>query len=323
MNRLQDLETFVAVVEAAGFSAAATRLDIATSAVSRRVAALERRLGVQLFHRTTRRLRLSESGRAFYDRCVRILADLEEAESAVAQAHGELRGRIRVALPMAFGLRHLNQPIAEFSRLHPNVEFDLDLNDRRVDVVEEGVDVAIRIGRLEDSSLMARPLFDARTLVTAAPAYLSARGTPRKPEELKEHVSLAYSNVADPGRWVYRDRRGEKASVRVPVGLTANSGDFLCAAAVAGQGLLLQPTFIAHAAIKRGELKAILTEYDWPRTPAYAVYPPTRHLSYRVRAFIDFIAERFSGIPYWDRDCDLDPLPRAGTLNDHENTSGA
>jgi len=300
MNRIMDLQTFVAVVETGTFTAAADRLEVAKSAVSRRIAALEARLGVQLFARTTRRLSLTESGQGFYEHCVRILADLEEAESAVMQAHGELRGHLRVALPVSFGLGHMSAPIAEFSRRHPQVEFDLDLNDRRVDLLEEGIDVALRIGRLQDSSLIARPLFQAATVVCAAPEYLERNGVPRTLADLSERVGLVYSNLRDPDRWVCRDREGNKLEVRVPVGMTANSGDFLCAAAAAGLGVTIQPTFIAYQSIKRGELVRILTDYQWPSTPAYAVYPPTRHLSYRVRAFIDFLVDYFSGVPYWD-----------------------
>lgn len=303
MDRFDDLQAFVAVVEAGSFTAAAERLDIAKSAVSRRISGLEERLGVQLLHRTTRRLSLTDTGQSFYEHSARILADLDEAEAAVAQEHGELRGNLRVALPMSFGLRHMSEPIAEFSRLHPRVTFDFHLNDRRIDLVEEGIDVAIRIARLADSSMIARRLFEARTVVCASPDYLERRGTPQTPEDLLDHDCLAYSNLADPGRWVCTDATGEKHAVDVHVAMTASSGDFLCAAAADGLGIAVQPTFIAGDAIGRGELLPILTEYDWPVTPAYAIYPPTRHLSYRVREFIDFLADRFADTPTWDQDC--------------------
>jgi DNA-binding transcriptional LysR family regulator len=303
MDRFDDLQAFVAVVEAGSFTAAAERLDIAKSAVSRRISGLEERLGVQLLHRTTRRLNLTDTGQSFYEHSARILADLDEAEAAVAQEHGELRGNLRVALPMSFGLRHMSEPIAEFSRLHPRVSFDFHLNDRRIDLVEEGIDVAIRIARLADSSMIARRLFEARTVVCASPDYLERRGTPQIPEDLLDHDCLAYSNLADPGRWACTDAAGEKHVVDVHVAMTASSGDFLCAAAADGLGIAVQPTFIAGDAIGRGELLPILTGYDWPVTPAYAIYPPTRHLSYRVREFIDFLADRFADTPSWDQDC--------------------
>ncbi|MGB5166563.1 MAG: LysR family transcriptional regulator, partial [Woeseiaceae bacterium] len=170
MDKFEDIQAFVAVVEAGTFTAAADRLDTAKSAVSRRVSALEERLGVQLLRRTTRVLNLTETGRAFYEHAKRILSDLEEAEAAVQQEHGELRGTLRVALPLSFGVRHMCGPIATFGKLHPQVQFDLDLNDRRVDLIEENMDVALRIGRLSDSSLIARRLFDAHSVVCASPS---------------------------------------------------------------------------------------------------------------------------------------------------------
>ena len=287
MDRFEELEVFVAVVEAGSFTAAADRLDIAKSAVSRRVSALEERLGVQLLRRTTRRLNLTETGQSFYEHSARILADLDEAEAAVAQEHGELRGTLRVALPLSFGIRHMSQPVAEFSRLHPRVSFELDLNDR-----------------LADSTLIARRLFEARTVLCASRSYLERRGTPREPEDLVDHHCLIYGNLPEPTRWVCTDQEGKRHSVDVHVAMSASSGDFLCASATEGLGIALQPTFIAGDAISRGELVPLLTDYAWPVTPAYAVYPPTRHLSYRVREFIDFLAAHFSGPLQWDRDCD-------------------
>lgn len=307
MDRFDELQVFVAVVEAGSFTAAADRLDIAKSAVSRRVSALEERLGVQLLRRTTRRLNLTETGQSFYEQSARILADLDEAEAAATQEHGELRGVLRVALPLSFGVRHMSEPIAAFSRLHPRVSFELDLNDRRVDLMAEGADLAVRIGRLADSTLIARRLFEARTVVCASPSYLELRGTPVTPEDLVDHDCLVYGNLPDPARWVCTDGDGARHTVDVRVAMSASSGDFLCAAAAEGLGVALQPTFIAGDAIGRGELVPILTGYAWPVTPAYAVYPPTRHLSYRVREFIDFLAGHFAGTPAWDRDCETCP----------------
>ena len=304
MDRFEDLQTFVAIVEAGSFTAAADRLDTAKSAVSRRLSALENRLGVQLIRRTTRRLNLTDTGRNFYEHSARILADLDEAEAAVLQEHGELRGSLRVALPLSFGVLHMGEPIAEFIRRHPRVTFDLDLNDRRVDLLEEGADLAVRIGSLRDSSLIARRLFDARTVVCASPAYLDEHGVPATPDDLQTHNCLVYGNLADPGKWVYKDSDGNKRHVDINVSMSATSGDFLCAAAGQGLGVVLQPTFLAGDKIRSGDLLPILTNFEWPVSPAYAVYPPTRHLSYRVRAFIDVLAEYFSGVPYWDEDCE-------------------
>ena len=303
MDRFEDLQAFVAVVEAGSFTAAAERLDAAKSAISRRVSALEERLGAQLLRRTTRRINLTETGRSFYERSARILADLDEAESAVAQEHGELRGTLRVALPLSFGIRHMCEPVAQFSRRHPRVEFDLDLNDRRIDLIEEGVDLAVRIGRLADSSLIARRLFESRTVICGSAQYFEKHGMPKTPDDLRDHQCLVYGNLSDPSKWVCRDADGKRIGVDVTPSMTATSGDFLCAAAANGLGITMQPTFIAGEAISRGELVPILTNYRWPVTPAWAVYPPTRHLSYRVREFIEFLAAYFEGTPSWDEDC--------------------
>lgn len=303
MDKFEDLQAFVAVVEAGSFTAAADRLNTAKSAVSRRISALEERLSVQLLRRTTRVLKLTETGSSFYEHSARILADLTEAEAAVQQEHGELRGTLRVALPLSFGVRHMCKPIAAFSKLHPKVAFDLNLNDRRIDLIEEGVDVALRIGRLQDSSHIARRLFDARAVVCASPHYLSVHGEPRKPEELRNHQCLVYSNLTDPNKWAFKDKHDNSRTIDVMPAMSASSGDFLANAAAHGMGLIILPTFIASESIRRGTLVPILTDYDWPISPAYAIYPPTRHLSYRVRAFIDFLAERFAGAPQWDRDC--------------------
>jgi DNA-binding transcriptional LysR family regulator len=304
MDRFEHLQAFVAVVEAGSFTAAAERLDIAKSAISRRVSTLEERLGVQLLRRTTRKLNLTDTGHSFYERSARILADLEEAESAVLQQHGELRGALRVALPLSFGIRHMCEPIAEFGQLHPHLKFDLDLNDRRIDLLEEGVDLAIRIGHLPNSSLIARKLFAARTVVFGSKDYFKKHGTPKSPQELIDHACLAYGNLADPAKWSYTDKDGNRLRVDVNAVMTASSGDFLVSAATQGMGIAMLPTFIAGDAIRLAELVPILTDYDWPVTPAYAVYPPTRHLSYRVREFIDFLVEHFAGDLPWDKDCD-------------------
>ena len=305
MEKFQDIQAFIAVVEAGSFTAAADRLGSAKSAVSRRVSALEERLGVQLLHRTTRVLNLTETGRSFYEHGTRILADLEEAEAAVQQEHGELRGSLRLALPLSFGVRHMCGPIAAFSKQHPRVRFDLDLNDRRVDLIEDNFDVALRIGRLSDSSLIARRLFDVRAVVCGSPHYLNVHGTPKEPADLIDHQCLTYSNAVDPDNWEYEDEKGNRDTVKVNSIFTASSGDFLCNAAAHGMGLVIQPTFIAAAAIRSGNLTPVLTDYSWPISPAYAVYPPTRHLSYRVREFIDFLAYKFAGTPQWDRDCEM------------------
>ena len=301
MDRFEDLQTFVRVVETGNISRAAERMHIAKSAVSRRIADLEHRLGVQLFRRTTRQFNLTVSGQSFYERAVRILDDLDEAEQAVSQQHGTLSGILRVAVPLSFGLLHLGPAITEFMQAHPQVQFDLDFNDRQVDLVQEGIDVAIRIAKLDDSSLIARRISTINSCVCASSAYLDKYGVPSTPQDLQNHRCLVYSNLAEFDLWRYQTPDGHANSVKVPVFLKSNNGDFLRAAAVAGQGIVLEPTFILFSAIAQGELVPLFTDYQWFKVNAYAIYPQTRHLSQRVRDFVDFLVERFSGSPYWDR----------------------
>ncbi|NIP72167.1 MAG: LysR family transcriptional regulator [Gammaproteobacteria bacterium] len=300
MDRFANMQTFVRVVESGSISTAARRLNIAKSAVSRRIAELEERLGAQLFRRTTRTLNLTETGRSFHERCVRILSDVEEAELAVSREHGTLRGTLRVAAPVSFGLLHLAPAISDFARVHPQVEFDLDFDDRQVDLLQEGFDAAIRIARLSDSSLIARRLATVHNVVCASPAYLARCGEPRRPGELTQHACLVYANAPEPKVWRHRGPDGKEGSVRVHPHLQANNGDFLREAAIAGQGIIMGPTFIVYRAVEQGLLVPVLTRWRWPSVNAYAAYPQTRHLSQRVRVFVDFLAERFAGVPYWD-----------------------
>ncbi|MBT8441868.1 MAG: LysR family transcriptional regulator [Gammaproteobacteria bacterium] len=299
MNRLLEMETFVQVVDAGGISAAADRMDTAKSAVSRRLAELESRVGASLLNRTTRRLSLTGAGAAFYERCKTILADVAEAEQCVGDAEADLRGTLRVAAPVSFGVAHLGPAINDFLMEHPDVAFDLDFNDRQIDLVAEGFDLAIRIAKLRDSSLMARRLTSIRSVVCASPGYWNARGRPQRPAELKQHLALRYSNAPRRG-WSWAGPGGDRGSVSVPGSQIANNGTYLGQAAIAGLGVICIPLFIVYEAIESGELEPALTEYRWGDVDAYAVYPQTRHVSRRVRAFIDFLAERFGDTPYWD-----------------------
>ncbi|HEY9098013.1 MAG TPA: LysR family transcriptional regulator [Thiobacillus sp.] len=301
MDKFSHMQVFVGIVEAGSISGAADRLGLPKSAVSRRLTELEARLGVSLLQRTTRKQNLTDSGRAFYERCVAILADLDEAESAVSQAHGALKGRLKLALPLSFGLLHLAPLIQEFMTLHPGVRFELDFNDRQIDLMQEGFDLAIRIATLADSSLIARRLTPIHHVLSASLDYLARQGTPRVAADLPHHACLAYSNVRDPGLWTYHGPDGKPGSVRVPVRLASSSGEFNMRAAIAGEGLLLLPSFYCHEALRNGQLVQVLADHTWPELSAYAVYPPTRYLSNRVRVLIDFLVERLAGEPYWDR----------------------
>lgn len=300
MDRFENMGAFIRVVEAGSISGAADRLGVAKSAVSRRLKELEGHLGVELFHRTTRRMNLTDTGRAFYHQSVRILEDVLEAEHATSQAHGTLKGSLKIALPSTFGLMHMGPAINEFLQAHPQIEFDLDFNDREVDLIQEGFDLAIRIAKLPDSSLIARRLASIQLVMCASPDYLEEMGTPRSPDDLTAHRCLVYSLLRDFEYWLLIDSDGKEIRTKIQPYLKASTGEFLKDAAVVGQGIVLLPSFIAYKEIEGGALLPILRDYKIPQIDAYAIYPQTRHLSQRVRAFVDFLVERFEGTPYWD-----------------------
>ena len=301
MDRFNAMATFACVADVGSISGAAERLGIAKSAVSRRLRDLENHLGVELVHRTTRHLALTPSGEHFYHRASRLLADLDEAEESVSRAHGELSGVIRLAAPLSFGLLHLQPAINAFMAAHPRVDFDLNLDDNEVDLIAEGFDLGVRLASLPDSTLIARKLAPIRNMAAASPAYLARHGTPRHPSELIDHDCLVYSNVPANQVWGYRDEQGRWQPVKGRSRLRVNNGDFLREAAVRGAGIVIEPTFLLHRALAEGRLVPVLADAEWPELGAYAVYPQTRHLAARVRAFIDFLGQRFSGQPYWDQ----------------------
>jgi DNA-binding transcriptional LysR family regulator len=308
MDRFENMGAFIRVVEAGSISGAADRLGVAKSAVSRRLKELEEHLGVELFHRTTRRMNLTDTGRAFYHQTVRIMEDVLEAELATSQAHATLKGSLKIALPSTFGLMHMGPAINEFSQENPKIEFDLDFNDREVDLIQEGFDLAIRIANLPDSSLIARRLAPIQFVMCASPAYLEQMGTPQSPDELSEHQCLVYSLIRDFEYWHLSDINGREIKAKIRPYLKASTGEFLKDAAVEGLGIILLPSFIAYKEIERGALVQILKKYKLPQMDAYAIYPQTRHLSQRVRAFVDFLVKRFEGTPYWDL-CLKKPAP--------------
>jgi DNA-binding transcriptional LysR family regulator len=301
MDRLAAIEAFVRVAEAGSFSQAAQRLHTSKSVVSRLVGALETELGARLIHRTTRALTLTEAGRSYFERASRILADIDEANASVGQLQAAPRGRLRVNAPMSFGFLHLAPAVPDFLARYPDVSLEMTMNDRYVDLVEEGFDVAVRIGNLEDSSLVARRLAPARRVVCVAPDYLARHGTPESPDDLKQHECLCYSNVGLPQAWRFVTAEGRPWLVEVAGRLNANNGDALRAAALKGFGLAILPTFIVGCDLQTGTLVSVLDKYMPQHSGVHAVYPHSRHLSPKVRAFVDFLAERFGPNPYWDR----------------------
>jgi len=299
MDRFEEMRNFVRVVDAGSITRAADLTHLAKSAVSRRLSDLEGRLGVQLLNRTTRRMTLTDAGQRFYDESNRLLAELGEAEARVVSAEAALSGRIRLAAPSVFGRRHLGPAINAFLADHPQIQFDIEFNDRPVDIIEEGFDLAVRISKLSDSRMVARRLARITASVIASPDYWDKHTRPKRPDELSGHRALQYSYYATT-TWRYRAKNGRTGSVRVPTVLQANSGDYLLDAAIDGLGVTLQPRFISHDAIASGLLEPVFSEYEWFDVAAYAVFPKTRNLPLRIRTFIDFLAERWGDYPYWE-----------------------
>jgi len=300
MNSFDEMTTFVRVVEAGSITRAAEQLGVAKSGVSRRLGELEARLGVRLLNRTTRRSSLTDAGRHYYEGAVRLLSDLTELDALVADSEASLEGRLRLAAPLSFGMGHLAPAIDDFMRTHAGVLIDIDFSDRQVDLVAQGVDLAIRIAELRDSTLRARRICPVRLMLCASPAYLKQQGAPRTAEELQRHRILHYDIGGGPALRL-SDGRGGEQLLHIRPSLVANNGDFLRDLAIAGHGIIMTPSFIAWQAVATGELVPLLETLWPPPLNAYAVYPQTRYLSRRARAFIEFLADRFGENPYWDQ----------------------
>jgi DNA-binding transcriptional LysR family regulator len=300
LDRLTGMQVFLRAAALGSVSAAARALGLSPTMATKHLAAIEARLGTRLLHRTTRRLTLTEAGRRFQESAERILAEMEEAEATAQAEQVEPRGLLRVNAPLSFGLQELAPLLPDFARRHPGMRIELGLNDRIIDLVEEGWDLAIRIARLPDSRLVARRLAGCRLLVAAAPAYLAAHGTPRRVAELSGHDCLGYTLSSRLGaqHWDF----GAEGQVSVPVrgSLAANNGDVLVAAAIAGQGIVYQPDFLLAAPLRRGELVALALDQPVLELPGvYAVHAGGRRPPAKLRALVDFLAERFGPVPPW------------------------
>lgn len=300
MSQFEEMRNFVRVVEAGSISKAADQLGVAKSGVSRRLLELESRLGVRLLNRTTRRSSLTEAGQAYYQGALKLLTDVLELDAATADTGALLKGTLRLAVPLSFGLSHLAPAIDEFLKAHPELTINIDFSDRHIDLVSQGVDLAIRIADMRDSTLQARRICPIRILLCASPAYLSQHGVPEVPEDLKKHRVLQYDVGGGPVLRL-QDGQGGEHAVQIRPSIVANNGDFLRDMAMAGHGIILTPSFIAWQAIAAGDLVSIMPGYCPHQRSAYAVYPRTRYLSRRARIFIDFLAERFGENPYWDQ----------------------
>ena len=300
MDSLTDIVVFVRVVDDGSFTRAAERLKLSRSVVSKYVTRLEGRLGARLLNRTTRRLSLTEAGRIFYERSRRGLQDIEEAEAEVSRLQEKPRGVLRINSPMSFGILHIAPALPEFLALHPEVSVEMNLDDRVVDVIEEGFDVSIRITEMPDSSLIARRLAACRHVIVAAPAYLEKHGTPRTPEDLRDHNIISFSYQASANDWHFISPDNKQVSVPVSGSMQANNSLALREALLRGAGITRTPTFVVGKDVQDGHLLSILGNYRTLEVSIYLVYPQRRHLSPKVRAFVDFMADRISEPPYWD-----------------------
>lgn len=298
MDRLQAMEVFVRVAEAASFTAAAQQLDLARSVVTRQVAALESHLGVKLIARSTRRLTLTSAGRMYLDRCREILDQVEGAENDLAGVQGRIRGPIRISVPLSFGIRHLSPLLADFAGRYPEVRLDLDFNDRRVNLIEAGLDCALRITDQLEATQVARRVGNCRLATVAAPAYLAGFGEPRHPADLRDHACLNYSGLALAG-WPFRID-GQVVQIDPPSRFQANNGDVLLDATLRGLGISHQPTFLVADAIRDGRLSLILRDYAPPPFGIHAVFPSHRYIPHRVQVLVEEMVRRFGPAPYWD-----------------------
>ncbi len=299
MDTLLSFKVFLTVASDGSFAAAADRLELSRAVVSKHVKYLEERVGSRLLDRTTRRVALTELGRAFYERAQRALGELDEAMLEAGQATVVPRGKIRITSALSFGLRHLSHAISEFLGRYPEVSIELELSDRFIDIGEEGFDLAIRIGTLEQSSLIARKLATTRLVVCASTDYLKQRGAPKAPQQLREHNCLTYSYNPRPNIWAFK-RGGQEETVRVEGCVQVNNGDLLQQLALDGHGVVLLPTFLVGADLEAGRLVHVLADYDAGELGIYAAYTNRKFMPAKVRSFLDFLIERFGDNAYWD-----------------------
>lgn len=294
MDILNCMRVFTAVVETESFTAAGMRLDLSKAVVSKYVGHLEDHLGTRLLNRTTRRLSLTESGVAYYERCTQILADVDEAEQAAGQLTAIPRGTLRVTMPVSFGRIRIAPLLTAYMQRYPDVKLDVTLSDRRVDLVEDGYDLAIRVGYLPESGMIARKLTTDRVVLCAAPAYLKRHGMPQTPEALRDHACLVYSYASTGDEWVLDDAEGKRHAIRIAGPMRVNNGDMLRAAALDGAGIIREPHFIVGTDLQAGRLVELLPDFPPPEIGVYALYPSRKHLSAKVRTFVDYLVERMA-----------------------------
>lgn len=285
------MQAFVAVVDKGNFVSAAEMLDTSTAAISRQISGLESHLGVRLLHRTTRRLSLTDTGQEFYSRAQIILSDIAEAESIAGQAVVQPTGTLRISAPLSYGVHELAHLLTGFRKRYPDLQLDIDLSDRVVDLANEGIDVALRISRSLTSQLIARKLHDIPMIVCATPSYLKKHGHPQTPADLTEHTILNYSYLATGDNWSFTHKHGDEVLIRVHPTVHATNGELLTTLALDDGGIIVQPDFILNAYLERGELVPVLSDWSMGTFSLYAIYLSRKHLSAKVRAFIDYMVD--------------------------------
>ena len=300
MDKLDAMNAFAKVVAQGSYAEASRALGLTRSAVSKAVMELEQLLGARLLDRTTRRVSPTEAGLSYYERCLDILARVEETELQVSRLHDEPKGVLKINAPMSFGMLYLGDAVAAFMADYPDLRIELMLTDRFIDPVEEGVDVTIRIADLADSSLIARKLASTRRVIVASPAYIAEFGGPQTPADLASHRCLVYGATTTLSRWTFL-KDGETIAVPVTAALCSNNGDILRAAALAGRGIAELPTFLVGCDIAEGRLQALLPDVSGGTLGIYALYTPNRYLAAKTRVLIDFLAARFGSDPEWER----------------------
>ncbi|WP_425406345.1 LysR family transcriptional regulator [Hwanghaeella sp.] len=294
MDDINAFLVFARVVEEGSFTAAAERLGESKSAVSKQIGRLEDSLGTRLLNRTTRRMSLTEAGAIFYDRVRRVVEEVEEARVAVSQLQATPRGTLRVSAPVSFGISHIAPILPDFMRRYPDLQVDISLTDHQVDLVDEGIDVAVRIGALTDTSLIARRIRDYNRLIVASPDYWRKNGMPEHPSALSDHNCLTYAYFASGRTWRMHDPDGGEIAVRVGGSMNANNGEILLRAAEAGLGIIQSPIFLCEEAVAAGRLVPALQDFRFEPVGLHAVFPHARNLSTKVRVFVDFLVERFN-----------------------------
>jgi DNA-binding transcriptional LysR family regulator len=294
MDRLTEMEAFATVVDQGGFTDAARKMGISKSAVSKHVSSLEARLGARLLNRTTRRVSPTEIGLAYYDRARRVLNDAGEADALVTSMQSEPSGLLRISVATDFGVNHLSPVLGDFLADFPEVTVNMVLNNRYVELISEGFDMAIRIGELEDSTLRARKLTESSKRMVGSPAYFEKFGRPAKIDDLNEHKLLHYSNQANSAVWKLTAPSGEKRQIRTAGWLTVNDGQSLLNAAISGLGIAYLPSYLCSEAMEQGLIEEAIPELPVETQGIYAVYPPGRFTQPKVRAFIDFLAHAFA-----------------------------